>query len=450
MMFAMLLDRINQLENAVHNQQALQAGAPQQAPQPLFNPFSFPSQAVATQAVAAPQQAVATQAVAPQQAVAASKEGQQEKQKEISTDDIELIEREPSSNEDVTEDENISTLLGIGNSEQVAILARVSTPEQKASNRESLGCQVEACTEQMRKMGCKNAYLIRQIDESATRDGHQQEEFFDTVVGFRKHPVVFVRTITRFSRQKKLGLERLERIHQAGGRVIFGVPEDDGLVWYDSSTQRGMAKFEAQLSMAESWAKEMSITARDNARRKREREQAALEAAQLPAKRGRKNAPALLTAEAVRKPTPEEQQSKRITRQSNVISEALLKNNRDSQQLRRIIDWIQLARRGGSNTVVLTGLKDLINWNQWSRHPNYNEWRRNPWVFRDGATENPLMAQHHELTFDWIATNLREWRVAVPPIRGVANIRTAWTPELVERLVSVDPTDQLTRMIERM
>ena len=403
MMMAFLIDRISALEQRVANAPA-EASTATPAPMPLLTaPVSAPTP-------------VAT--VTPQHI-----------------------------NIEIEEEEEVHTgLVGIGNSEQVAILARVSTSEQKASNRDSLQCQVEACTEQMRKMGCKNAFLIRQIDESATKDGYQQEEFFDTVTKFRKYPVVFVRTVTRFGRQTKLGLQRLERIHQAGGRLIFGVSEHEGLVWYDSSTQAGKIKFESQIQIAEGWAKEMSITARDNAKRKREREQSAQEPVQSGSKRTRKQT-IQSPPEEVRL-TPEQQAVQRMQRQNETIQTALNKNNRDSHVLRRLIDWIRLARRGGSNTIVLNGLKDLVDWKLWKNHPQYNQWRTNPWVFTE--TKKNTFAEPNELSFEWIATNLREWRIRIPPIRGIANVRSAWTPEIVRMMADADSTQEITQLIQRL
>ncbi len=100
MMLAMLLDRINQLEQRV---QTTVVSTP--------NPIPTPSPTVETS------------------------------NNNLSQDDQDTVDEDLDPR---------TKLMGIGKGEQVAILARVSTAEQKASNRDSLGSQVEACTEQMR------------------------------------------------------------------------------------------------------------------------------------------------------------------------------------------------------------------------------------------------------------------------------------------------------------
>jgi DNA invertase Pin-like site-specific DNA recombinase len=383
-MMALLIERITALESQVQN-----ISAPSQAQAPIVPPVVS---SVVTPAESSPNPIGASKVV--------------EKVDEKSVEGVELQKR----------------LMNIGNSEQVAILARVSTPGQKASNRESLSNQVAACTEQMKQMGCKNAHLIRQIDESASHDGQQLEEFFSTIKQFKKHPVVFVRTVSRFGRQVKLGMERLRDIQNIGGRVIFGIPENDQLVWYDTSSQSGLAKFESQLLFAQQWTQEMSITARDNAKRKQ--------------KDTNMNS--------------DEREQKRICRQDEALEEAVQANDRDSHDLRRIIEWIRIARRGGPASEILGGLKGLIDWNLWKTHPKYKVYRLEPWIFDNEATKNPKFAQKNELTCEWIAINLREWRVRVPPVKGLASIRSRWTADLVQRMLDADGSSELTKMIAQL
>ena len=351
---------------------------------------------------------------------------------------------ERSVNEEMTDEEDLdpkNKLMGIGNGEQVAILARVSTPEQKASNRDSLGSQVEACTEQMKTLGCKNATLIAQIDESASKDGKQLEQFFDNVLSFKKKPVVIVRTLSRFSRIHKKGMERLEAIQQAGGRIIFGVATNDQLEWFDTNSPIGLAKFEGQLQFAEQWALEMSITARDNAKRKRQRAEEAKDASTKTTKKGKQATP---------EPTPTVNPQQRREHHIGIIRQVLHRNNRDSDDLRRIIDWIRLARRGGSNTVVLGPLKDLVNWRLWATNPKVNEWRREPWLFPESDCHSSTFARPHELSFEWIATNLKRWKLKMPPIRGLGNIQAGWSTELVELMHDVDGTEAITELMRQL
>lgn len=392
MMLAMLLDRINQLEQRV-----------QTTVVPTPTPISTPSPAIET-----------------------SNETQDDKD----TVDEDLDPR--------------TKLMGIGKGEQVAILARVSTAEQKASNRDSLGSQVEACTEQMRALGCKNATLISQIDESASKNGQQLEQFFDNVLSFKKKPVVIVRTISRFSRIHKKGMERLEAIRQAEGRIIFGCAEEDRLEWFDTNSPSGLLKFESQLKFAEQWTREMSITARDNAKRKRQRAEEAKSASST--KKAKKGKDVDTDHKSVIQKTPEQRREQQI----GIIRQVLHRNNRDSDDLRRIIDWIRLARRGGSNLSVLSPLKDLVNWKLWARNPKVADWRREPWQFPEGASESRFIAKKNELSFEWIASNLKAWKIKMPPIRGLGNIQSGWTPELVELMHDVDGTETIAQMMSRM
>ena len=395
MMLAMLLDRINQLEQRV-----------QTAPVPTLTPISIPTPSPV---------------------------------KELRSD---------QDDDEDTIDEDLdprTKLMGIGKGEQVAILARVSTAEQKASNRDSLGSQVEACTEQMRALGCKNATLISQIDESASKNGKQLEQFFDNVLSFKKKPVVIVRTISRFSRIHKKGMERLEAIRQAEGRIIFGCAEEDRLEWFDTNSPSGLLKFESQLKFAEQWTREMSITARDNAKRKRQRAEEAKVASTKKSRKGKQQDISLPIPENT-KPTPDQRREQQI----GIIRQVLHRNNRDSDDLRRIIDWIRLARRGGSNLLVLSPLKDLVNWKLWSHNPKVADWRREPWQFPEGASESRFIAKKNELSFEWIASNLKAWKIKMPPISGLGNIQAGWTPELVELMHDVDGTESIAQMMSRM
>jgi len=392
MMLAMLLDRINQLEQRV-----------QTTVVPTPTPIPTPSPAIET-----------------------SNETQDDKD----TVDEDLDPR--------------TKLMGIGKGEQVAILARVSTAEQKASNRDSLGSQVEACTEQMRALGCKNATLISQIDESASKNGQQLEQFFENVLSFKKKPVVIVRTISRFSRIYKKGMERLEAIRQSEGRIIFGCAEEDRLEWFDTNSPSGLLKFESQLKFAEQWTREMSITARDNAKRKRQRAEEAKSASST--KKARKGKDVDTDHKSVIQKTPEQRREQQI----GIIRQVLHRNNRDSDDLRRIIDWIRLARRGGSNLSVLSPLKDLVNWKLWARNPKVADWRREPWQFPEGASESRFIAKKNELSFEWIASNLKAWKIKMPPISGLGNIQAGWTPELVELMHDVDGTESIAQMMSRM
>jgi DNA invertase Pin-like site-specific DNA recombinase len=330
-------------------------------------------------------------------------------------------------------EEETSRIMGIGNSERVAILARVSTSEQRSSTRESLTNQVEACMEQLHKMGGKNPHLISQLDESASGEGKQQDEFFANVANFKKKPVVMVRTVSRFSRNVNIGFKRLNDIHQAGGRLIFGVPREGTIVWYDSSTSFGISIFKTQLEFAEQWTQEMSATAKDNAKRKRN-----ITKEIDPETSDRSN-------RSKRTTTPELTRVQVRQQQAHIINQVLHKNNRDSFELRRIIDWIHVARRGGTALDVLNRLKDLVDWNKWKHHVNYHDWRTNHWVFT--STQDPQFAQPLELTFEWIALNLKEWKIQIPPIRGIANIRAGWTADLVELMFEVDGTNELQTLV---
>jgi DNA invertase Pin-like site-specific DNA recombinase len=399
MMLAMLLDRINQLEQRV-----------QPTPVPTPTPIPTPSPTV-----------------------------------ETSNDPHRRLRSDQDDDQD-TVDEDLdprTKLMGIGKGEQVAILARVSTAEQKASNRDSLGSQVDACTEQMRALGCKNATLISQIDESASKNGQQLEQFFDNVLSFKKKPVVIVRTISRFSRIHKKGMERLEAIRQAEGRIIFGCAEEDRLEWFDTNSPSGLLKFESQLKFAEQWTREMSVTARDNAKRKRQRAEEVKTASST--KKARKGKDTLPEPTQVQR-TPEQRREQQI----GIIRQVLHRNNRDSDDLRRIIDWIRLARRGGSNLSVLSPLKDLVNWKLWARNPKVADWRREPWQFPEGASESRFIAKKNELSFEWIASNLKSWKIKMPPISGLGNIQSGWTPELVELMHDVDGTESIAQMMSRM
>jgi predicted site-specific integrase-resolvase len=354
---------------------------------------------------------------------------------------IETSNKGQEDEETVNDDLDPRTkLMGIGKGEQVAILARVSTAEQKASNRDSLGSQVDACTEQMRALGCKNATLISQIDESASKNGQQLEQFFDNVLSFKKKPVVIVRTISRFSRIYKKGMERLEAIRHAEGRIIFGCAEEDRLEWFDTNSPSGLLKFESQLKFAEQWTREMSVTARDNAKRKRQRAEEASST-----KKARKGKEAIDTPTQVQK-TPDQRREQQI----GIIRQVLHRNNRDSDDLRRIIDWIRLARRGGSNLAVLSPLKDLVNWKLWARNPKVVDWRREPWQFPEGASESRFIAKKNELSFEWIASNLKAWKIKMPPISGLGNIQSGWSTELVELMHDVDGTESIAQMMSRM
>ena len=420
MMLAMLLDRINQLEQRVQ-------------------PVTLTSSQLATMVTPTPS------ATAP------------------ATNPTPELPVETSHEDNDTEEEDLdprTKLMGIGKGEQVAILARVSTAEQKASNRDSLGSQVEACTEQMRALGCKNATLISQIDESASKNGQQLEQFFDNVLSFKKKPVVIVRTISRFSRIYKKGMERLEAIKQAEGRIIFGCAEEDRLEWFDTNSPSGLLKFESQLKFAEQWTREMSITARDNAKRKRQRAEEAKVSLTTKGrssegvsstKKARKGKEALTAVSGSSQgtkttPTPDQRREQQI----GIIRQVLHRNNRDSDDLRRIIDWIRLARRGGSNLSVLAPLKDLVNWKLWARNPKVNDWRREPWQFPEGASESRFIAKKNELSFEWIASNLKAWKIKMPPISGLGNIKAGWTPELVELMHDVDGTESIAQMMSRM
>ncbi len=396
MMLAMLLDRVNQLEQLV-------------ARTPVVAPTVSQTNTVAP--IVAPQQ---TNTVAP---IVAPQQIQLDIEEEI--------------------EEDTSKMMGIGNGEQVAILARVSTPEQKASNRDSLGSQVDACTEQMRALGCKNATLIAQIDESASKDGKQLEQFFDNVLAFKKKPVIIVRTVSRFSRNIKIGTKRLDDIHNAEGRVIFGVSTDSTIVWHDTSTSLGRTTFYKQLEFADQWAQEMSATAKDNAKRKRQRAEEQTSNAKSKSKQTKTQHTDLT-------------QTQRREHQIGIIRQVLLRNNRDSYDLRRIIDWIRIARHGGSSQDILGRLKDLISWKQWERNPKYTEWRVNPWDFPEGTTEQPNQAKPRELTFEWIAVNLKGWKIKMPPIRGLGNIQAGWSPELVELMYDVDGTESLTQLMRQL
>ena len=405
MMLAMLLDRINQLEQRVQS-----------------TPVPTPQGADASKVPTPTPTAVPT----PSPVVETS--NQDKKQEDEDTVDEDLDPR--------------TKLMGIGKGEQVAILARVSTAEQKASNRDYLGSQVEACTEQMRALGCKNATLISQIDESASKNGQQLEQFFDNVLSFKKKPVIIVRTISRFSRIYKKGMERLEAIRQSEGRIIFGCAEEDRLEWFDTNSPSGLLKFESQLKFAEQWTREMSITARDNAKRKRQRAEEAKSASSTKKARKGKDVD---TPTQVQK-TPEQRREQQI----GIIRQVLHRNNRDSDDLRRIIDWIRLARRGGSNLAVLSPLKDLVNWKLWARNPKVADWRREPWQFPEGASESRFIAKKNELSFEWIASNLKAWKIKMPPISGLGNIQSGWTPELVELMHDVYGTESIAQMMSRM
>jgi DNA invertase Pin-like site-specific DNA recombinase len=400
MMFAMLLDRINLLEQRANSE-------------PLANATSSISHS------------------APEESIPPTR-----KEKENKVQEPVVSQDEDTVNEDL---DPRTKLMGIGKGEQVAILARVSTAEQKASNRDSIGSQVEACTEQMRALGCKNATLISQIDESASKNGQQLEQFFDNVLAFKKKPVVIVRTISRFSRIYKKGMERLESIQEAGGRIIFGCAEKDSLEWFDTNSPSGLVKFQSQLKFAEQWTREMSITARDNAKRKRQRTE---ETKRLSTKKGKQHN---IEPEST-KPTLAQRREAQI----EIIKKVLHRNNRDSDDLRRIIDWIRLARRGGTNTSVLGPLKDLVNWRIWARNPKVNDWRREPWQFPEGASESRIVAKRNELSFEWIAANLKAWKIKMPPIRGLGNLQAGWSAELVELMHDVDGTESITQMISQI
>jgi hypothetical protein len=56
----------------------------------------------------------------------------------------------------------------------------------------------------------------------------------------------------------------------------------------------------------------------------------------------------------------------------------------------------------------------------------------------------------NELSFEWIASNLKAWKIKMPPISGLGNIQAGWTPELVELLHDVDGTESIAQMMSRM